>query len=326
LSQLYQVRHITRYEYEEDITENVMEVRKCPLTRSDQRCMSFRLEVEPSAKMFRFEESSGNIVHHFDIPQRHKEMTLTAESLVELKDDSREASSPCDWSSLKPLQSDPDYLEYLLPSPMVDFTESLKAYYGGVKPADDEKPPAYLERLNSHLASNFAYVPCSTQVDSSIDEALSKNEGVCQDFAHIMLGLTRLAGIPARYVSGYLFQSKEHEDRSSDDASHAWVEAYLPEAGWVGFDPTNDIRAGNRHIVVCFGRDYSDVPPTRGVYRGQCGSEIRVAVQVELADSPTSENNFRSVDGSDLSKEGWGGVVRKRPGVLTEQVEQQQQQ
>jgi transglutaminase-like putative cysteine protease len=120
-------------------------------------------------------------------------------------------------------------------------------------------------------------------VDSPIDDALKARRGVCQDFAHILIGLVRQLGVPCRYVSGYLF----HQDggnvlRSADGATHAWVEAHLPEVGWVGFDPTNNLVAGDHHIRVAIGRDYADVPPTRGVFKGESAmrSELSVAVAV----------------------------------------------
>ena len=128
--------------------------------------------------------------------------------------------------------------------------------------------------------TKFAYVPKSTKVDSPIDEALTNRQGVCQDFAHIMIALLRQLKVPARYVSGYLFHEAESKDRSSDGASHAWVEVLVPKLGWVAFDPTNNLIAGDRHIRVAIGRDYADVPPSRGVYKGDSTSELSVSVTV----------------------------------------------
>ncbi len=139
-----------------------------------------------------------------------------------------------------------------------------------------------LRRLTADIAERFAYSPKSTRVDSPIDEALETRAGVCQDFAHIMIALARQAGIPCRYVSGYLFHRPDSLDRSSDGATHAWVEALLPDLGWIGFDPTNNLIVGDRHIRVAVGRDYADVPPTRGVFKGKSAvrSELAVAVSV----------------------------------------------
>ena len=127
-------------------------------------------------------------------------------------------------------------------------------------------------------------------MDSPIDEALQARSGVCQDFAHIMIALVRQLRIPCRYISGYLYHEDKCHDRSPAGASHAWVEAYLGEAGWVEFDPTNNLMGCERHIRVAVGRDYADVPPTRGVHRGESESELTVRVKVSPVDAPKPED------------------------------------
>ena len=127
--------------------------------------------------------------------------------------------------------------------------------------------------------------PRSTRVDSPIDDAIANRKGVCQDFAHTMIALLRLVRIPARYVSGYLYRSREDHDRSTPDASHAWIDVLMPHLGWVGFDPTNNLVAHHRHIRTAIGRDYADVPPTHGIFRGKTSSELYVAVHVEARDT-----------------------------------------
>jgi transglutaminase-like putative cysteine protease len=152
----------------------------------------------------------------------------------------------------------------------------------GCQRRDD--PLSLLRELTARLHDHFEYAPQSTEVDSPIDEALLSRRGVCQDLAHIMITLVRGVNIPCRYVSGYLFHRAEDQDRSAADATHAWVEARQPGLGWIGFDPTNNLIAGERHIRVAIGRDYSDVPPTRGVFKGDANGELSVSVQVAPAD------------------------------------------
>jgi transglutaminase-like putative cysteine protease len=123
-------------------------------------------------------------------------------------------------------------------------------------------------------------------VDSPIDHAIETRKGVCQDFAHIMTALVRHVRIPCRYVSGYVCSSAEHTDRSRDGASHAWVEALLPDLGWVGFDPTNNLIANDRHIRTAIGRDYADVPPTKGIFKGNAASDLTVSVRVAPSGAP----------------------------------------
>jgi transglutaminase-like putative cysteine protease len=128
-----------------------------------------------------------------------------------------------------------------------------------------------MRSLNHTIFEAFSYVPLSTQADSPIDVALAGRKGVCQDYTHIMIALARHFGIPARYVSGYLFHRADSHDRSVSDATHAWIEVLLPHLGWIGFDPTNDLECGERHIRTAIGRDYADVPPTKGVYIRRSG-------------------------------------------------------
>jgi len=178
-------------------------------------------------------------------------------------------------------------------------------------------PLSMLTELTEAIYKFFAYVPNSTKVDSPIAEALETRQGVCQDFAHIMIALVRRAKIPCRYVSGYMFHRDETErDRSIEGASHAWIEALVPRLGWVAFDPTNNLVGGDRHIRVAIGRDYADVPPTRGVYKGEAQSELSVAVTVSPADSAAPEPVKPSF------------VVRSRPVLVraTPRSDQEQQQ
>ena len=145
----------------------------------------------------------------------------------------------------------------------------------------------------SGLHQRFEYKPKSTRVDSPIDETLAARQGVCQDFAHVMIALVRLLGIPCRYVSGYLFEPADPR-RSADGATHAWVEAWLPDLEWVGLDPTHNSLTGEHHIRVAVGRDYADVPPTRGVFKGLSSvkSELAVGVSVGTAQHYSDPASF----------------------------------
>ena len=164
----------------------------------------------------------------------------------------------------------------------------------GVTRRDD--PLMLVQELNTRLYEYFEYEPRSTRVDSPIDEAIVSGKGVCQDFAHTMIALLRHVRIPARYVSGYLYRSREDHDRSTPDATHAWVDVFLPHLGWVGFDPTNNLVTHHRHIRTAIGRDYADVPPTHGIFRGQhrkrtlrgraCGGQRRTAGSGSQAPDP----------------------------------------
>lgn len=280
----YTIRHVTRFRYSAFITQSIMEVRMQPRTEGHQRCLNFRLGLNPNARLQTYRDFLGNLVHHFDIPGQHRSLTITAEAQVDMQPTPELPDSlpPEAWDELNRDNYDwllPSHFTY--PSPLLsDFAAELR-----VERRDD--PLSLLRELTASIYNAFEYSPDTTKVDSPIDDALRARKGVCQDFSHIMLALVRPLGIPCRYVSGYLFHGGD--TRSSEDASHAWVEALLPQVGWVGFDPTNNLITGDRHIRVAIGRDYDDVPPTRGVFKGSAETELSVGVRVSLADQPPTD-------------------------------------
>jgi transglutaminase-like putative cysteine protease len=283
----YNIRHVTRFRYNAPISESIMEVRIQPRTEETQHCLEFHLFTNPRARILEYRGDQGNRVHHFDIPNRHTQLTVTAESLVELTDSSTlpERLPSTAWKELDALTATGEYWDMLQPSYFASPTTLLHELAQELHVERGIDPLTTLLALNTALHDAISYAPQNTRVDSPIDDALSQRRGVCQDFAHIMIALVRMLGIPCRYVSGYLYHRGTHRDRSSESATHAWVEALLPSLGWIGFDPTNDMLAGDRHIRVAIGRDYADVPPTRGVFRGNAGSELMVTVKVTRLDS-----------------------------------------
>jgi len=287
----YSIRHVTRFRYSAPISQSVMELRMEPRSERGQRCLNFRLALNPNARVMLYRDYLGNIVHHFDIPGQHHQLAIVAEATVEMKPfpDLPESLPAQAWATLDEMAR-AEY-DMLLPSYFTQPTLLLDELAAelGVMRRDD--PLSLLRQLNSAMYNSFAYKAQTTDVDSPIDVALEARQGVCQDFAHIMTALVRSKlGIPCRYVSGYLFQRQNGQaDRSAQDATHAWVEALLPDLGWVGFDPTNNLLCGERHIRVAVGRDYADVPPTRGVFKGEAESELSVGVRVSPADEPQAE-------------------------------------
>lgn len=288
---IYSIRHITRFRYKPAVRESMMELRMQPRSEGNQRCLSFDLKVKPEAVVMQYRDFLGNVVHHFDIAGKHAELNVTAESVVEVRPVSDlNNKEPVTWAQLDAAVEAGNFWEMLLPS---DFARPTTLLQQLVQDAGFERKATPMETLfeiNHGIHETFAYTPRSTNVDSPIDHAISERKGVCQDFAHIMIALVRLMKVPCRYVSGYLFHAHGDQACAPEGASHAWVEALLPGQGWIGFDPTNDMLCGDRHIRVAVGRDYAEVPPTRGVYKGGGESELSVAVTVSLSDSiPVNE-------------------------------------
>jgi transglutaminase-like putative cysteine protease len=292
----YNVRHVTRFRYSAPITQSIMELRMQPRTEGIQRCLKVNIALNPNARLMSYRDYLGNIVHHFDIPAQHRQLAIAAEALVEIRSAPVIPDTlPSDaWDELDALAR--SEFDMLLPSHFASPTALLEALAAEVNAVRRDDPLSLLRELNSMIYENFTYLPESTDADSPIDEALEKRAGVCQDYAHIMIALVRGLGIPCRYVSGYLFHRESGKaDRSAQDATHAWIEALLPEFGWVGFDPTNNLVCGERHIRVAIGRDYADVPPTRGVFKGEAQSELSVGVRVSLTDEPTTEITLQPI-------------------------------
>jgi transglutaminase-like putative cysteine protease len=284
----YSVRHLTKFVYSQPISESVMETRMHPRSDSNQRCLTFSLSVSPRCRVFSYRDHLGNQVQHFNIPGDHNQLVIIAESLVEQQPlaDVPHFLAPSAWTELDALVADGDYSEMLLPSEFAKPTPALQALAARLNVKRRDDPLILVRELNQTLFDYIQYVPRSTHVNSPIDEAIESREGVCQDFAHIMTALLRYVHIPCRYVSGYLQQRDDEPDRSAIDATHAWVEAFLPYLGWLGFDPTNNLLAHERHIRTALGRDYADVPPTKGLYRGKAESVLYVAVKVAAFDQP----------------------------------------
>ena len=319
----YAVRHFTRFRYSRPVSQSVMEVRMHPRSDYMQRCFTFQLSVSPRARIFSHSDHFGNLVHHFDIPASHGQLTIIADALIDVdapSDLPTELGTEA-WSELDDMIEHEDYWDMLRPSRFARSSPELEVLareFGLEKRSGD--PLLVLQKLNSQLYDNFSYVKSSTRVDSPIEDALRSRQGVCQDFAHIMIALVRGLRIPCRYVSGYLHHDSEHSDRSSDGATHAWVEALLPGIGWVGFDPTNNLIAGGRHIRTAIGRDYSDVPPTMGTMKGRANSELQVRVRV------TPSEAILAPDQEFASDEEWSRFLEKDHEAEIALAQQQQQQ
>jgi transglutaminase-like putative cysteine protease len=325
----FSIRHLTKFLYSNMVSESMMETRMHPRSDQNQRCLTFHLSVSPRCRVFSYRDHLANQIHHFDIPGQHGQLVIVAESLVEVAPAAQIPAflAPDAWAELDNMIQQGDYWEMLFPSEFAAPTPALDALAEELDVRRRDDPLMVLHQLNEQIYKYFDYKPKSTKVDSPIDLALSTRTGVCQDFAHIMITLVRSKlRIPCRYVSGYLFHGESDHDRSVHSATHAWIEALVPQLGWVGFDPTNWLVAGDRHIRTAIGRDYSDVPPTHGIFRGRANSELTVAVRV------TPSQGTPSLDQELPVPEDWSILVEKaqalpeQPPPPTRQQQMAQQQ
>jgi len=289
----YTIRHVTRFLYSMPIRESMFTVYMQPRSDGPQHCLSFELVIEPRARPTSIRDYYGNISHHFGILPPHTQLTISSAAVV-----STEAAPPAAtlgpeaWAELDHVVDQGDEVEMLIPSQYARPTPLLRELARELEVQRRDDPLSLLRELNSRLHRALVYTPRSTRVDSPIDEALQQRRGVCQDYAHIMIALVRELGIPCRYVSGYLHVTAEDTSAPEDAATHAWVEALLPGLGWVGFDPTNDTLPGDRHIRVAIGRDYADVPPTRGTFKGEAQTELGVKVRIAQGQAALADDEL----------------------------------
>ena len=282
----FRIKHVTRYVYENPASQSHNDVRLTPIDAPDQKRVAFSLEVTPDAAISEYRDSFGNLAHSIDIQPPHTELVICSASIVERL--ALPAEPPPRITFAEYLADDSartkQYAEFLSPSRYVPFSDRLRRFFWSVRPQLSEDITAYTERMMVYVRSQFAYDGATTNVHSTVDDILTSGGGVCQDFAHLSIGLLRLAGIPARYVSGYLAPDpvRAVNGKRPELAPHAWIEALLPGTGWTGFDPTHKTRTIIRHIRVAVGRDYNDLPPVSGVYESAGGAR-RMAYELEVS-------------------------------------------
>jgi transglutaminase-like putative cysteine protease len=320
----YAIRHLTRYRYSRPVWQSIMEVRMHPRTEFAQRCFTFQLSVNPRARIFHYLDHLGNQVHHFDLPAHHRELTIVADALVNLDaPDPLPSALPNEaWNELEAMVEHGDYWPMLASSQYARSCPQLEALLKdlGIADRDGRDPLTLVNDVANAINGAFDYVKKSTAVNSPIEVSLQSRQGVCQDFSHIMIAALRHLGVPCRYVSGYLYHDELHHDRSAEGATHAWVEALLPGLGWVGFDPTNGVVTGIRHIRTAVGRDYADVPPTKGTMKGRADTELQVLVRVAASQA------LLPPDAEFASDEEWSLFFETDEQALQYQQQQQQQQ
>ncbi len=273
-----QIRHTTTFTYDEPISEAYTEMRLSPMETGGQRCLRFRLSTEPKGEVMAYSDRYGNLVHHFDTLQSHDRVVVTAISEVETSD------RFLDPGELSPL----DEFDYLSPTrytPTDD--EIVRLAREHVVPGDRSET---VTRLMNAVYNSMKYEPGATDVKTTAAESLRLRRGVCQDFAHVMLAACRSIEIPARYVSGYLYNPGLIEERReagmiipTNAASHAWLDVYLPDEGWISIDPTHTCWQTASYVRVAIGRDYADVSPTKGIYKGTAAEKLSVNVVVKAS-------------------------------------------
>jgi len=276
----YTIQHETSYFYPETVYESYTVLHLQPRSDPNQFCTKYDLQISPSTRVQAYLDRFGNDVQHFAILPRHRSLAITTHSnVVTLLDPEPTEPSEATRALLDADERVERMYDFLHESSYVQFTPELAEFWRELD-GPGEAIGAWCARVSQHIHQAFAYDGEATTVRTTVEGVLRARAGVCQDFAHLMIAVLRSAGIPARYVSGYIFGGDSRVLGAV--ASHAWCEAYLPPYGWVGFDPTNERLIDDHFVKVALGRDYRDVSPVRGVYRGSRLSEMSVNVAMDV--------------------------------------------
>ena len=291
----FDIRYKCRFTYDQLVRESQNELRACPASDERQQVVAYRVSTMPSARVLSFTDWWGTRVDAFGVREPHLVLDVVAEAAVE--------TSPTPLVTVDPRVDDLGeadfcdlHIEYLERTPHASWGAAIAeqaAQWAGLGGAGVVSRVLAVHR---GVHSALTYAPGSTYVGVDVDEVFGRGRGVCQDFAHLAVAACRSIGIPARYVSGYLFTLSDASGKDVESTegaevrvqTHAWFEAAIPGFGWLGLDPTNGLEVGQRHVKIGHGRDYDDVPPLRGAYAGGTGHALEVSVDIRRLGAPAA--------------------------------------
>lgn len=281
-----QISHLTRYTYQEPVTDSVNEIRLSPRTDDRQSCCEHSIVINPSVPLFTYKDYFGNLAHYFTIQAPHQELLIHSYSIIKTDENNHDPKNLLPYVIERDIlvseQFQNTYAEYLMETEYTHITSELKAFcHETIKEHQSENVYELLEQISNAIYSNITYDTKVTHVHTTVEETLLLKRGVCQDYAHLMIAICRMFNIPARYVSGYHFIGDLSDGQTVQHASHAWVEAYIPLIGWMAFDPTNNGKVDWRYVKLGHGRNYSDIVPVKGVYQGTNKQQLEVTVDVK---------------------------------------------
>jgi transglutaminase-like putative cysteine protease len=273
------ISHLTRYTYEGAVKDSFNEARLQPITDSLQMCRDFKFQLDPASSVRDYPDFYANCVHYFDVPEPHESLEVVAISEVQTLMESRGPIPLADRIALESASVREQHFDFLQASEFVSlgtdvWREAVDALPNGLSDVWTDTVA-----IGEHIHRNYKYTPLSTNVNTRATEVIKKKQGVCQDFAHLMLGICRTHGIPARYVSGYFLN--QHKLPGEIEASHAWLEVFIPGYGWKGYDPTHRRESDTRYVKLAVGRDYADIRPVGGTFRGKGTRKMVVEVSVQ---------------------------------------------
>ena len=298
---LFEVTHTTRYIYETSVSHSLNEVRLTPRALANQEVRKTGIRVLPEpAFMHNRKDYYDNEVTLFELFEKHEHLEIASESLVEVNAVNGGQVSQMSWAEAQKAiagQSDEAAIaasEFIYNSPHVSVTPQLEEY-ARASFADGRTMLEAVIDLTHRINTDFKYRPQSTSISTPLADVMKNRRGVCQDFAHVMIGALRSQRLAARYVSGYVRPGPKVQGAQ---ASHAWVSVFFPGTGWLGFDPTNDLIVSDSHITLAWGRDYADVTPVKGISLGGGSQTVEIAVYVQPVDPLADEQDVPPAAGT----------------------------
>ncbi|HEY4061851.1 MAG TPA: transglutaminase family protein [Puia sp.] len=317
----FNIHHVTKYTYEGPVRDSANQVVLFPLKDEFQEVLKQELNITGDPAVETYKDYYGNEVGSFTHAEPHS--SLIIDSRLEVITKPRpalqdEAPKEEQWEQLRQLRWQAPYIDFLNQEKFESLPEVLES--ARPEEAASLTPLEAAKRLKTYVYDNFKYIKGVTSVETTPDEVWKLKAGVCQDFAHILLVLLRQIRVPSRYVSGYICPNQN--GMRGEGATHAWIEAYIPNNGWVGLDPTNNVVVEDLHVRLAVGRSFSDCSPVRGTYKGTAGQHLEVGVSVSYENGRTSEDST-TVLTPQPSANGTGENSYRR---YMEMMQQQQQQ
>lgn len=282
---LLRIHHETKLAYSNPVSETVFELRMAPPSNDDQTSMGYHLKISPQAPVTSYRDGFGNRVDLFNITSPYRELVTQATSYVRThRRSGLDRLSGIAWPAQPDRPVAIEAFEYLQPSPLVERSPALTAFISALEGCSGTLLDVVYVLFGA-VTSRLQYEKRVTSTRTPVSEALELGRGVCQDFAHLFLGACRGIQLPARYVSGYV-------NHPGEIATHAWCQVWgNQQVGWIDVDPTHACIVENDHVVTAVGRDYSDVPPNRGLWKGRSQETMAVSVTVDPVEQATMEWN-----------------------------------
>lgn len=283
----YNILHMTRYQYASPVSNSANQVILFPKTEGNQEVLEQKLTIVPATNIDYFNDYFNNKIGMFTVVEPHQELIIRSElkvetHVVEILQSPLPISDQ--WADLALRSLEYPYLDFVQVEKFRYSKEVTDVIYGLI--SKEQSVFDVVDTLSNFIHTSFQYKQGVTTVETQLDEIWEAKMGVCQDFAHMLIAMLRIVGVPARYVSGYICPS--NIEMRGEGATHAWVEAYIPEIGWLGNDPTNNCWVNDKHIKIAYGRDFKDCTPVKGTYEGTSNHNLYVSVVITGDDGSKS--------------------------------------